>query len=237
MTDKISPAKKTAKADDRNLIASEDSQTGLTLEERLFAIWQKYRTFVYGLVVVILLVIVDREVWKYMQAEKEADTREAYGNITTSEQRLAFAREHAGHPLAGAALLSIADEAYKNRDYAKARTQYSEAVKALSEPVLVARARLGEGMSALQSDNPAAGVGILEGLADDTAAPETLRTETLYHLATHADSAGDPEKARAYLDKLDALNPTGVWVSRASALRARLPVAAETTPAVTLPGG
>ncbi len=239
MTDKTSPAKKTAKSDDRNLVASEDSQTGPTIEDRLFAYWQQNRAVVLGLIIVVLLVIVGREVWKYAQASRESNTREAYGQATTTEERLAFASEHPGHPLAGAALLAVADESYTHREYAQAARQYAEATRSLTEPALAARARLGQGIAALQSDNAAEGASALEALADDARAPESLRLEALFHLAAGADASGDHEKARGYLDKLDALNPAGIWAGRAASLRARLPLpeeAVEEAPSVSFPG-
>ncbi|MGH8019742.1 MAG: tetratricopeptide repeat protein [Opitutaceae bacterium] len=238
MTDKTTPAKKSAKSDDRNLVASEDSQSGPTIEDRLLTYWQKNRAVVLGLIFAVLLVIVGREIWNYMQASREADTREAYGRAATTEERLAFANAHPGHPLAGAALLAVADDSYTKRDYAEAARRYAEAAQSLTEPALAARARLGQGISALQSDNSADGANVLQMLADDAGAPESLRVEALFHLASAAEAAGDHAKAREHLDKLEAMNPTGIWASRASSLRARLPLAEEASeeaPSISLP--
>jgi hypothetical protein len=135
-------------------------------------------------------------------------------------------------------LLAVADELYTNREYAEAARQYAQAAGALEEPALAARARLGEGMSALQSDNAADGVRALEALVANANAPKSLRIEALFHLAAHADAAGDQAKARGFLDQLEALSPAGMWASRAASLRARLPLEeeeAEETPSVTLP--
>jgi predicted negative regulator of RcsB-dependent stress response len=235
MTDNNPTAHKPARADDRNLVDAGATPEGPTLEERLFEFWEKNRSLLLGAVVVVLVAIVGRQVWGHLQERKEAGIRAEFGSAVTSEQKSAFARAHAGHALAGVALLFVADEAYTNREYDKAAQLYAEAGSALSDPVLRARALLGEGMAGLQSGSASTGVAVLTRLADDAAAPESLRFEALYHLASHALASGDAEASRSRLDKLDALNPVGIWASRSAALRARLPVAAEAG-SITLPG-
>lgn len=235
MTEKPSPVRIPVKGDDRNLVPSEASPAGPAFEDRLFSFWQNYRVALVAVVVVAFLVIVGRGAWNYYQEGREEASRLAFRDAVTLEQKQAFARDHAGHPLAAVALLGIADESYRNRDYTQARQQYAAAAAALKDPLLVARARLGEGVSALQPGVDVSGAEVLVRLGGDTAAPVALRTEAYYHLAALAVADGEPVKAREYLDKLAALEPVGIWTNRAASLRARLPMERE-APVVGLPG-
>lgn len=237
MTEKPAPASKNVKGDDRNLVAAEATPAAPALDQVLLTFWEKNRSIVIGVVIGALLVVLGREGWRSFQASQETRRREEFGAATTLAQRLEFARKHEGHALAGVALLAAADEAYSNGDFVPAGQHYAAAVAALQEPVLAGRARLGEGMSALQAGVESKGAEILGRLGDDAAVEKAIRIEALYHLASRAVAAGDHAAARTSLDKLDALEPTGMWAGRAMGLRSRLPAdeSAE-APAVSLPG-
>ena len=217
------PAKGKNAADDRNLIDAEASESGLDFETWVINFWQTNRKTILSAIILALVIVVSLQLYRIISAHQESSTREAYAEATTDEAKQAFAESHQGHPLAGAALLSLADSAYGRGDYNEAAGLYEEAAGDLELPVLVFRASLGQGVSLIQFGLQSKGEPILLGLADNTAAPEAIRSEAWYHLASLAIVAGEIEKARGYLDSIEELSPVGIWASRATALRNTLP--------------
>lgn len=246
MTEKTpSAAKPAAKTplggDDRNIVPADAASTGESFELWLHEFWSKNRTVVYVAIVAVILIIVGREAWQVYQARQEQSVRAAYASATDTEARRQFAREHAGHPLAGLALLALADEAYARSDYAAAGRTYTEALADIKEPALVARARLGEAMAALQAGLVAKGEPLLRQLAEDTTVLDAIRIEAWYHLASLEVSEGDSAAANASLDKFQALlmpemqatgrnaapgEATRAWFMRGASLRARIQASA-----------
>ncbi len=223
MSEKTSPSEKPVPGDDRNLIPAAAAASGPTIEERIMEFWRRNRGLLLAVVVVGLVAIGAREALRFFDARKEAAARDAFGAATTTEARLGFAREHAGHALAGFALLAVADEAYAAGDFAEAGRRYAAAAPAVKDSALAARARLGEAMAALQQGEAANGERLLSALAVDETAPKALRFEARFHLASAALATGDTAKSAEHLDGLDALEPEGMWAARSGALRARLP--------------
>lgn len=225
--------------DDRNVVAAGTQGAESSFEDQLHAFWNKNRRFILFLAVLGIAVIVGRELITYMWKERERAVSEAYGAAGTPEKLKAFAEENSGHSLAGFALIRVADEAYKEGNYAEAATAYEKAVEPLKGTPMAARARLGAAVSLAQGSDRAKGEAALKALADDAAIMPAQRTEARYHLATLMIGEGRIDEARTTLQQIMETDTTGSWAQRAYMLLAGLPAASATvglsTPAATTP--
>lgn len=229
MTDKsISTPSRSAKGDDRNLVPVGPGNA-VTFEDQLQVFWNKNRNAVIAVIVVLAVATIGLQIWKMLEAQRAAATSAAFGAASTVEAKRAFAREHAGDPLAGAALLQVADDSYKNGRFEDAEREYASALAALTEPLLVGRARIGEAVAALKAGQSSKGEQLLSKIADDTTLLLAYRAQAYYETAIFAEAAGDTAKARDAVDKCRALDPEGYWANAATALRERLAPDANTS--------
>lgn len=217
----ISTRSSSVKGDDRNLVPV-DPSNAVTFEDQLQLFWNKNRNAVIGAIVVMVIVIIGLQAWKMIETQRKAATSLAFGAATTVEAKRNFARDHAGHPLAGAALLKVADDSYTNGRFEEAARGYASATAALTEPLFVGRSRIGEAVSALKAGQTTKGEQLLTKIAEDTTLLLAYRAQAYYEIATFAEAAGDIAKARDSVDKLRALDPEGYWANVATALRERL---------------
>ena len=223
MTDHASSTPQPAKGDERNVVAVDPAAPQATLEERLAKLWAENRTFIIGGIVLVLVAIIGRYAWDSHVAAQQREISAAFGLAETAEQKIAFARDHEGHPLAGVALIGAADEAYAKADYITAGQRYAQAAAVLKEPLILARARLGEAVCALQGGSASKGDELLRKVGGDATAPEAIRAEAWYHLAAHLRDSGDVAGAREAIAKVSEVSPRGLWAMRAAGLAAKLP--------------
>lgn len=242
MSNPATPSAPTPAGDPRNLGRPDEAPVVPSFEERLRLFWQRNSKLVTGVLAAVLLAIVAKGAWEYLQAERDKETGRAFAAATTPAQLKAFVAAHDGHPLAGAAQLRMADEAYTDRKFTDAVALYEQAIPALPNVALASRARLGLAMSKLQGGRVAEGEAALKTFAADEKEMKAFRAEAMYHLATHGLASGKAEDVKAYADQLMQLDPTSPWTQRAMMLRASAPVpavaapAASDGPAITLPG-
>lgn len=233
MTEKKPISAKQPRSDDRNLVDVDSSDAGLSFEDRLFLAWKTHRTLIISGIVLIIVLIVGRGAWgSYIEARQHRIS-DAFGAAESINEKRAFASDNPGDPLAGVALLEVADEVYRNGDYGTAEDDYVAAQAALSNPLLLSRARLGEAVAAIQGGLVSKGEPLLRGIIDDEMVSEPIKAETLYHLASVQFAESRFEDARATLDELSESSSAGAWVSPIQTLRAQLPaeVAASSDPA------
>jgi hypothetical protein len=204
---------------------------GATLEphfgDHLHAFWQRNRNVVFVVLVVLLVGIIAKGGWDYLQEQREQEIGKAYGAATTPLQLKAFAAAHAGHPLAAAALLRVADEAYADAKYADAVAPYEQAAAVLKQGPLASRARLGAAMSKLQGGRVSDGEAALRAFAADAKELKPFRVEAAYHLATDAVANRKWEDAKTYCEQVLQIDPASVWAQRVIALRAQIPGSAD----------
>lgn len=224
------PSNPTPAGDERKAAQADEINAALPFEERLRLFWQRNSKAITAALVAVLLVIVAKGGWEYFQAEKEKDIGQAYAAASTSAQLRGFATTHAGHPLAGAAQLRLADEAYADGKFADAAGLYEQAAGALQVPALASRARLGLAMAKVQSDRAAEGESALKAFAADANEEKAFRAEAMYHLASHALANSQAEEVKTYAEQLMQLDPASPWTQRAMMLRASMPEAAATAP-------
>ncbi len=214
----VSPAPK-ATTDDQEPVA-------LPFDEQMRVFWEKNHKAVYVACVLIMLAMVGRYAYDELAVRREAGIEAAFAAATTPARIEAFARSHDNHPLAGAAWLKLADDAYAAGSYAEAITRYERAAEILRSTPFGARALLGKAVAQIQSGKTEEGTAALRKLADDQSQFRGIRCEAAYHLATLAFDAGSFDEVVKRTDQVMQLDSTGAWAQRAVLLRARMPVTA-----------
>lgn len=202
--------------------------------DQVQAFWEKNRAFVLLCIVVALGLILAREGWIAYGAMRERGIQAEYAKLERIDQLPRFAEAHAGHALAGAAWLRVADDAYAKNDFRSAATNYAKAADNFQNATLKSRARLGAAMSQIAAGDAAAGETALKALHADAAATATLRAEAAFHLATLAYQAGRTDEAKQFLDEVTKIDAMGFWAQRSFGLRAQIE-AAQPAPATTVP--
>lgn len=219
---------------------AEKTEVELPLDEQLRSFWERNRNAVYLGCAIVALAIVGRYAYDGLVAQREAKIEAAYAVATTPAKLRAFALDYSRHPLAGAAYLKLADDAYTAGQLAEAMTNYDKAAAALPGTPFAARARLGKAMCQIQSGQAPEGTAALKQLADEDGQLRSIRCEAACHLATLAFENGNFDEVVKRTDLTMQLDASGVWAQRALLLRARTPVPAvapakkdENAPAVT----
>jgi hypothetical protein len=230
MTTPATPPSPTPAGDDRNLVPA-DASTALGFEEKLTLFWEKYRGAILGFCVVVILAILGKGGWEYLQRQKEAEVKKAYAAATTTEQLKAFGAAHGDHPLVGVAHVRIADEAYTAGKSADAVAAYDKALTIVKDGPLAARAKLGRALANVQAGKTAEATTALSQLANDATQFKGIRAEAAYHLTSLAVTAGNAADAQKNSDLLMQIDPTSPWTQRGLTLRASLPPAAAAAPA------
>lgn len=203
---------------------------------RLHDFWERNRATVLGAGVAILLGIVGWEGWNYYRAWRDEGIRADYARVASQPEKLAgFAAAHAGHPLAGVARLSLADDLYLKGSYNAAAEHYTQAAAALELGALRDRARLGAAMSRVSAGDATVGEAALRALSAEAAVLANVRAEAAFHLATLAHDAGRDDDAKKSAAEAAQLDPTGLWAQRAFQLSSRLETGAPSAPAGDAP--
>lgn len=223
MTDTPSDPKSAAAA---NASAEVSSPVVLTFEDRLQLFWRRNSTLIIVVCVAILAAIIGVGVWEYLAKQKELEVREVYAKATTPEALKTFADTHAGHPLAGASYLRLADDAFAAGKPADALPNYEKALGIFKDGPLAARVKLGMAVAKVVSGKAAEGTAELKQIAEDANQFRGLRAEAAYHLASLAAESGVSSDVVKYSDLIMQVDPASPWAQRGMALRASLPPAA-----------
>jgi hypothetical protein len=239
MTTPATPSAPQKSGDDRNLVAVDKNYVAPSVEDRIRLFWEKNRQLGLGVLVAVLVAIVAKGGWDYLETQKELETQQAYAAAGTPEKLKAFAAAHPDHPLAGVAQLQLADQAYAAGKSADATAAYTQAAALLQTGPLASRARLGLAMAQLQAGKTADGESGLKQLLANAAQPKGARAEAAYHLASLALTQHRNDDAKKFSDQVSQIDPASPWGQRAMLLRASLPVTeaapAAGAPAILLP--
>ena len=213
----------------------ENSEVELSPEEQLKALWDKYGSYAYYIFGVIALVLIARGGIDYVNRQKEAGIEKEYQACTTPDSYLSFAVAHPGHPLAGVAEETVADNSYASGKYMDALKAYSSAATDLPEGPVRAHAKLGQAMSLELIGRTGEAESDLRALVEDSAQLKAIRCEAGYHLAGLEIAAGRPSEVGKLSDELMKIDPESPFAERTFMLRTTLPAA--TAPgALTVPG-
>jgi len=203
----------------------------LPTAEHLQSFWEKNRNVIYTGCVAVILAILVRGGYEQVVARREAGIEADYAAATTPEKLRGFARDHARHPLAGAAYLQLADAAYAASRFDEAQGYYEDAAAVLAGTPFAARATLGQGICLITAGKTAEGTAILRRLADDSTLLGAVRSEAAYHLASLALGSGNLDDVTRFTDLIMQADASSIWAQRALMLRARMPVSAAAAPA------
>lgn len=223
MTTPANPSSPKAAGDDRKLVSVDETYIAPSFEDKMHLFWQKNGTAVLVLCGLVVVGILAKGGWDYLQGQKELDVEKAYAAATTSDQLKTFAAANSDHSLAGIALLRLADEAYTAGKSADAIAGYDKALSALKTGPLAARAQLGRALAKAQAGKTADAVTDLKQIAGDTNLFKGLRAEAVYNLTSLSAEAGNGADVQKYSDQLMQLDAAGPWTQRALMLRAKVP--------------
>jgi hypothetical protein len=207
-----------------------------TFEDTLRRFWEKNSRTIYGLCLLVLLVIVGKGVYEYFQHEREKGIAADYAAaLGTSDKLRSFASTHPKHQLAGAAHLTLADEAYSAAKYTDAAAAYQKAAEILKPGVFAGRAHVGLGISKVLGGQTADGEQKLKQVADDKNQPKNFRAEAAYHVGTIAAESGRTDEAIKFFDLAASVEPASLWAQRSLMQRATLAPAAPADAPATPP--
>lgn len=209
---------KTPQADERNLVEQELNKE-LPPEEKIKLWWERNRAALGLGVVIALLVVVGFQAVRLYRESYDAKVQEAWLSIDSEDTRLAFAESHGTHPLGILAYLQLADSAYAEKDYSAARTYYETAQAGAVEPLFQGRARLGFAVTSIHTGEADTGKALLETIARDPNALQSVRSEAAYHRAILAVEENQPEVFNTYYQLLFTLGHSQGWITRLEGVR------------------
>lgn len=203
----------------RDAAAAQGAPSSTSFEDQLKEFWVKYHQLILTCCAAIVLAIAAKGAWDYLGAERERGIEADYARAKTPQALRAFADLHPGHPLAGVALLTLADQAYAEGRIDEAAAAYQGAEQALKGSVLLGRCRLGLAVARVQAGQSAEGEADLQALVDDSHQFLAVRSEAAYHLATLAAAAGRADQLKTIQTRLLQIDPSSPWTQRAFLLQ------------------
>ena len=210
-------------SDDRNLGGGEGGYEGADFEERILLFWENYRRTIIGAVAVVFSVVLVYQLTVYLDERRESALRGAYQLAEDREERLAFAREHAGHPLAGFAYLEVANEEFSSKEYGEAANHYKEAIEPLGQSPLASRAELGYAVAAYRNGEVETAEQALRKLSNEDSRLDGMRAEAAYDLAVLYWERGNFAEVKSQLALIEELEKPGYWSTKANRLRSTIP--------------
>jgi len=195
-----------------------------TSDEHLKAFWLKNEKSIYIACGVVIVLVVIFGFWRSMRTSADDSVGTAYAAATTPDKWRAFINENPGTPLAAAAALRLADDAYQKKNYAEAAADYDKAAVD-KNAVFAPRALLGAAMSKILGGQNADGENRLNQIVNNTALPAIIRAEAAFHLATLAENAGRTDAAAKLYDQVGTLAPKSPWAEDAAYQRDHMSVA------------
>lgn len=204
-------------------------------EERLKQAWARYGNLVYFTCAVVALGILAKGGWEYLNVQKELGIQKEFSECTTPDAYLSFAAKHPGHPLAGVAEETVADNAFANGSYNSALQSYSSAVGDLPDGPVRAHARMGQAMSLELTGKPSEAEADFRQIMDDTTQLKTIRCEAGFHLAGIAVAAGRGPEVQTIAEQLMKIDPSSPFSERTFMLRPPVTAPAAAPGVLTVP--
>lgn len=204
--------------DDRNLVVVDEDFANADAEDRLWLFWERNKNLIVRGTTVVVLAIIGAIGLHFWQESKREDLGLAYVACQDEAARRAFAAAHPGEPLAAVALLEVADDLRRANKLEEAAKTYEAAGKSVvgdakAIKAIATRARLYAALTRHELGQAEAIAGIV-AVAEDNAAPDTLRGYAMYVLANLALTKGDSAEAAKWVNLMDKrLKPNHVWAS------------------------
>ncbi|MCX6955503.1 MAG: tetratricopeptide repeat protein [Verrucomicrobia bacterium] len=198
MTTPANPSSPKAAGDDRKLVSVDETYIAPSFEDKLHLFWKNNGNAVLILCGLVVVGILAKGGWDYLQNQKELDIEKAYAAAANSDQLKAFAAANPEHSLAGIAQLRLADEAYTAGKAADALAGYEKAIAVIKTGPLAARAQLGRALAKSLAGKTADAVTDLKQIAGDTNLFKGVRAEAAYALTSLAAEAGNGADVQKY---------------------------------------
>lgn len=231
--------------DDRNLVLVDQDFGQPDLEDRMWLFWLRNRVAILGIGILVVAGVLGWIAWAAMAEWQLGSLKsEAQRVGETPEERLSFARKHAGKPIAGVNALHVADQFYSEKKFTEAASAYALAKDCFPatdsfHAAPAGRALMGLAFCKLQNADRDGGVALLSELAGSPAFLEAHRAQAYYSLAILAVETRDFASARKWLDAMDRDAPGGGWAMSKQQLILLVPElakpAAEALPIPTTP--
>jgi len=210
---------KPAEGDDRNLVEIDDAFSEADIEDRAWLFWQRNQMSIIAAVVILIGGVIGVNVWKLMQENRVASLQNNYSAALGEPSALKeFASKNNDSPLAGLALLKLADESYADEKFEVAAGFYRQSLTPLQGVVVAARARLGLGMAQIKAGQREQGRQSLRALMADSSALSTIRAQAGYELAQLELLEGDREAAASALQSVQDMTNAEIWAGQAKRL-------------------
>ena len=207
-----------------------ETQRPPTSDEQLRSFWIKNEKSIYIACAVVIVVVVIVGFWRSVRNSAEDSVGSAYAAAATPDKLRTFINDNPGSPLAAAAALRLADDAYQKKNYAEAAAGYDKAA-ADKTAIFAPRALLGAAMSKILGGQDADGENRLNQIINDATLPAVIRAEAAFHTAMLSENAGRSEAAAKLYDQVSVLAPKSPWAEAASYQRDHM----STTGTVSLP--
>ena len=211
-------------------VSGEETPITSSIEEKLHHFWERYRTVIVALCVVVVVVILGRGVTEYLAGQQMQAVQADYALADSPEKLKQFADDNEGHELAAVARVQVADAAYADGQGAAAIESYRKAVEALEDGPLADRAALGLAMSQIMAGKNTEGIASLEVLESSEDVASGVRVEAAYNLARLAHSDNDAATVKTHIYRIMLIDPASPWAQRVIALQIEeAPVMSATT--------
>lgn len=204
-------------SDERNIVGAEQVNVQ-DLEDQLYMIWEKNKGLILGGVGFVFAVFFGFQGMQYFEKSAVSGQQERYQAADTPSEKLAFAEDDSGEPLAGLAAKELADDAYAEGNFAQAEALYRDAATSTIAPLKDA-ATLGMAIAQQAQGNLSDAKTTLESLANSETAANAA--EAQYRLALIAKEEGDLETARSLIEAIP--DEAQFWKARARSLEQELP--------------
>jgi tetratricopeptide (TPR) repeat protein len=196
-------------SDDRNIAEVDSSTAGLTPDEQLTLVWSKYKALFIKVAVILLVLGIAWYAKGFYSAQKLADIQDAYIEAQLADEQnqptganaaqgvhldytIAFAENHARHPLAGYARIKAGHAYFKVESFEEAAEHYEAAVTALAKvPELAGLAHVHQAIATYRSGSKDNGKTLLEDIAHNKDYLDVHRGEAYYKLGVIALSEQD----------------------------------------------
>lgn len=198
-----------------------DLKLRLGAAESVMLFWIQYKKQLIGLLCCILLGLgaMPLYYWNQQRQTKLYQAQYTQALKGTLAEKLAFVRAApAKNSLAGLLALELADQAFAEQKYAEAVDYYVEAIKHLSNSVLLPRAILSQAIACSCKMDTIQAQELLQGLITGATVLSSIKAEAMYHSAVLNLATGVTDQAHQTLNNLMELFPNTFWHYKAALL-------------------
>jgi predicted negative regulator of RcsB-dependent stress response len=184
------------------------------VSEDVYRFWKNNGSRILLYIAVILVAFIGTQVWKTVRMGREDSLKDAYSQLSSQEDKLAFAQKHAGHGIAGYVYMDAAADAVSAEKYGEAASFYEKAEKALRGSTLEGVAAI-NGASVLElAGDESAAVKKLDAIIEKVEFTKGIRAEAMFKRIALALKSGQDNVVVDLTTKLEAIDETGVWTQR-----------------------